>query len=235
MARLERIFFKTGLALLVVWGAATLHGIVLSRAALAEFHANQTAQSGAGMSIQREMASGPEVNFASWSIKRAQAYKESLLGKVAAPLTVLRIPKIHLEVPVFNGTEDTTLNRGVGRILGTAQLGASGNLAIAGHRDGFFRGLKDVAKGDVIELARPGQSDFYVIDGMQIVNPKEVSVLVSTQAPSLTLVTCFPFYFVGSAPQRYVVRASLRNSSQSTESASRGSISTGSKTKQQGE
>ena len=224
MARLERIFFKTGLALLVVWGAATLHGIVLSRAALAEFHANQTAQSGASISIPREMASGPEVNFASWSIKRVQAHKYSFLEKVDVPLAVLRIPKIHLEVPVFNGTDVPTLNRGVGRIAGTAGIGAGGNLAIAGHRDGFFRGLKDVLQGDVIELARPGWSDFYVIDGMQIVNPKDVSVLAATPVPSLTLVTCFPFYFVGSAPKRYIVRASLRSSSTSREDANTDSI-----------
>src|SRR5208283_4723148 len=87
-----------------------------------------------------------------------------------------------------------------------------GNLGIAGHRDGFFRGLKDVAQGDVIELVRPGKSDLYVIDRIQIVSPKDVSVLNSTAMPSLTLVTCFPFYFVGGAPQRYVVNASLRGS-----------------------
>lgn len=215
MARLERMFFKTGLALLVVWGVAALHGIVLSRAALAQFHANQTAQSGANISIQREMASGLEVNLASWSIKRVQAYKENFLRKVDAPLAVLHIPKIQLEVPVFNGTDVLTLNRGVGRIVGTARIGAGGNLAIAGHRDGFFRGLKDLSRGDVIELARPDRSDFYVIDAMQIVSPKDVSVLAATPAPSLTLVTCFPFYFVGSAPQRYIVRASFRSSSAS--------------------
>jgi sortase A len=87
----------------------------------------------------------------------------------------------------------------------------------------------------VIELARPGQTDFYVIDGIQIVCPENVSVLKPLRTPSLTLVTCFPFYFVGSAPQRYVVRASLRNSSQSRETASKDWISTGNKTKPQGE
>jgi sortase A len=230
MARLERMFFKMGFALVAVWGAVTLHGTVLSRAAIAEFHENEAKNAGNSIPELHGLASGSEVSFASWSIKRVQAYKESLLRKVDAPLAVLRIPKIHLEVPVFNGTDDTTLNRGVGRIVGTAQLGVSGNLAIAGHRDGFFRGLKDVAQGDVIELVRPGQNDFYVIDGMQIVNPKDVSVLGSTPAPSLTLVTCFPFYFVGSAPQRYIVRASLRSSSALREGQSRGSISTSNKT-----
>jgi sortase A len=230
MARLERIFFKTGFALLAMWGAATIHGIVFSRAALAEFHANQATKAGSSSPVQRSLASSPEVDFASWSIKRVQAYRDSFLEKVDAPLAVLRIPKIHLEVPVFNGTDDTTLNRGVGRIVGTAQVGAGGNLGIAGHRDGFFRGLKNVAQGDVIELARSGQIDFYVIDGIQIVNPKDVSVLYSTPAPSLTLVTCFPFYYAGSAPQRYIVRASLRSSSASREGTNEDSISTSNKT-----
>lgn len=228
MARLERVFFKIGFALLAVWGAATLHGIVLSRAALAEFRSNQSTNARGPEQHSVALASG--VNFANWSIKRVHAYKESLLRKVAAPLAVLRIPKIHLEVPMFDGTDNATLNRGVGRILGTAQLGASGNLAIAGHRDGFFRGLKNLARGDVIELARPGQSDFYVIERMQIVSPADVSVLDSTASPSLTLVTCFPFHFVGSAPQRYIVRASLRNSRASREGANKDSTSTSNKT-----
>lgn len=224
MPRLERVFFKIGFVLLAAWGAVTLHGMVLSRAALAEFHANQATNAGSRVPEQHGLASGSEVRFASWSIKRVQAYKESLWGKFDAPLAVLRIAKIHLEVPVFNDTDVLTLNRGVGRIVGTAQFGAGGNLAIAGHRDGFFRGLKDVAQGDVIEVAHPGRSDFYVIDGMQIVNPKDVSVLAATPAPSLTLVTCFPFYFVGSAPLRYIVRASLRSSSTSRGDANTDSI-----------
>jgi sortase A len=88
-------------------------------------------------------------------------------------------------------------------------VGAGGNLGIAGHRDGFFRGLKDVAQGDVIELARPGHTDVYVIDGIRTAKPEDVSVLKPTPKPLLTLVTCSPFHYVGSAPKRYIVRASL--------------------------
>jgi sortase A len=227
MARLERIFFAIGVSLLAVWGTARLHGVIFSRMALAEFDANQTANANSGILIQRDLACGADVGFASWSVKRVQAYKDSLLDKVGAPLAVLRIPKVHLEVPLFNGTDDNTLNRGVGRIVGTAPVGAGGNLGIAGHRDGFFRALKDVTQGDVIEIARPGHTDFYVIDRIQTVDPKEVSVLKSTATPSVTLVTCFPFYYVGSAPQRYIVKASLRSSSQSREGVDKALISLG--------
>jgi sortase A len=167
------------------------------------------------------------VNFAPWLPKRVVAYKNSRSAKKDLPLAILRIPKISLEVPVFNDTDDLTLNYGVGRILGTAQLAEPGNLGIAGHRDGFFRGRKDVKVNDTIELARPGQIYEYVITDMKIVSPEDVSVLSPTPAPTLTLVTCFPFYFVGDAPKRYIIRASLRDSSPSDKVADGKPISMG--------
>jgi sortase A len=121
------------------------------------------------------------------------------------------------------------LNRGVGRILGTAQLGQPGNLGIAGHRDGFFRGLKDVGPDDVIEVIRPGQTDFYAITQIQIVDPGNVSVLAPTSTQTLTLVTCYPFYFIGNAPQRYIVTASYQISDRVDASVSSNSFSTGKK------
>ena len=110
-------------------------------------------------------------------------------------------------VPVLEGTSDVTLNRGVGHIEDTAMPGTSGNTGIAGHRDGFFRSLKDVGLGDEIELETLQEKQLYRIERVWIVNPEDVSVLDSTPAQSITLVTCYPFYFVGSAPQRYIVRA----------------------------
>jgi sortase A len=85
--------------------------------------------------------------------------------------------------------------------------GASGNSGIAGHRDGFFRGLKDVSPGDTIELDTLEEKQIYRIEQAWIVTPEDVSVLDPTPAQSITLVTCYPFYFVGSAPQRFIVRA----------------------------
>src|SRR5882672_4956412 len=83
---------------------------------------------------------------------------------------------------------------------------------IAGHRDGFFRVLKDVTPGDTIELATPKRVVTYVVDQIVLVRPDDVSVLQPRSRPSLTLVTCYPFYFVGSAPQRYIVQASVERS-----------------------
>jgi sortase A len=82
-----------------------------------------------------------------------------------------------------------------------------GNSGIAGHRDGFFRGLKNIAVGDVIELKTPRAKEIYRVERIWIVEPEDISVLDPTTTPSLTLVTCYPFYFVGPAPKRYIVRA----------------------------
>ena len=142
-----------------------------------------------------------------WSPQRVSAWRQALLEPAPAPLGVLRIPKIRLEVPVLPGTDDRTLDRAVGYIEGTAQPGTDGNLGIAGHRDGFFRGLKDIATGDVIELDTIQGTDVYRVERTWVVNPEDVSVLDPTSARALTLVTCYPFYFIGSAPQRFIVRA----------------------------
>ncbi len=222
----ERVFLAIGLVLLALWGVARFQGGVASHAALERFKAVSAASN--------DHATAPEarasaLQFAQWSPQRIAAYKDSLATKKDLPLAILRIPKISLEVPVFNDTDDLTLNRGVGRILGTAQIGQRGNVGIAGHRDGFFRGLKDVAPNDDIELVRTGHTDHYIITGIQIVNPDDVHVLDATAEPTLTLVTCYPFYFVGSAPQRYVVTASMQISSQSVGDANKNSIPRGQK------
>lgn len=153
----------------------------------------------------------PEIaDFELWSPKRVQAYQESLREQNRGPLAVLRIPSIGLEVAVLEGTDDLTLNRGVGRIAGTARPGEPGNLGIAGHRDGFFRGLKDLPRGGTLELETLGGARLvYTVQDIWIVRPEDVHVLDPTPEPSLTLVTCFPFYHVGSAPERFIVRAVL--------------------------
>jgi sortase A len=156
-----------------------------------------------------------------WSEKRIRDYEASQRVELGAPLAVLRVPAVGIEVAVLPGTDDVTLNRAVGWIQGTALPGAGGNVGIAGHRDGFFRALKDVTKGDRISLETPTGSREYVIADIHLVKPSEVSVLEPTAEPTLTLVTCFPFYFVGDAPQRYIVRAVAEGTEDSTPSALR--------------
>ena len=95
----------------------------------------------------------------------------------------------------------------MGRIEGTARIGEVGNIGIAGHRDGFFRGLKDIETGDTMELETLTGTQSYVIDKISIVSPEDVYVLDPSEESRITLVTCYPFYFVGKAPLRYIVHA----------------------------
>ena len=198
-----------GIVLVAFYLVARTHSEVMSQKALRQFSALQAARPAA-----RDPLVEPKyaVNYDLWSTKRITAYEESLSQHFAPPVAVLEIPKIALEVPVFEGTDDLTLNRGVGRIIGTARPGEGGNVGIAGHRDGFFRGLKEVSTGDSIDLVTPRGVEKYMIDRVFIVNPSDTSVLQPRMGSSLTLVTCYPFYFVGSAPQRYIVQAVLADS-----------------------
>ena len=208
--RAERILLAVGLALLALWVAARLHRVIGSEVAMARFEAGQTAKPSVSSTAPGPTQNSP-VDFRLWSAQRISAYENSLAVAGDVALAILRIPKINLEVPVFNGTEDLTLNRGVGRILGTARVGEPGNLGIAGHRDGFFRGLQSITPGDELELVRRGGEDRYTVTQIRIVTPEDTSVLNPTAVPTLTLVTCFPFYFVGNAPKRYIVTAQLDN------------------------
>ncbi|HEY1252366.1 MAG TPA: class D sortase [Thermoanaerobaculia bacterium] len=153
----------------------------------------------------------PAVKFDLWSPVRIDAFNAASRESVR-PEAILRIPRLGIEAPVYEGTDDVTLDRGVGRIDGTARPGEAGNLGIAGHRDGFFRGLKDIAAGDRIELALLSGNAGYHVESIRIVTPNDVDVLDPTPNASLTLVTCYPFYYVGSAPKRYIVHAVLENS-----------------------
>jgi sortase A len=143
-----------------------------------------------------------------WSPQRIAAYASAIAqGDLAEGL--LRIPSLNLEVPLYRGTGEINLNRGAGLIEGTAPLASAGNTGIAAHRDGFFRSLKDARDGDeVLVQTHEGLLRYRVTD-ISIVAPSDTHVLAPTPVPSLTLVTCYPFYFVGSAPRRYIVRAEL--------------------------
>jgi len=209
LSKLERLMLIAGLLMLGFYVGACIHRLILSRAEVQTFNRERST------SADRLTGTGPVArapDFSFWSQKRIRDYKESLTAHFSPTIAVLRVPKIHLEVPVLHGTDELTLNRGVGLIGGTARPGQDGNIGIAGHRDGFFRGLKDVGVGDLIEVMTQSETDTYVIDRIVIVEPNDVSVLTPRARPSVTLVTCYPFYFLGSAPQRYIVQALVANS-----------------------
>jgi sortase A len=194
----ERASWAFGLVGLVWWGAFHAGVASWTRHDLERFAALQRA-------AVASPAGTPDQSL--WSPNRVIAWREALGEPAPAPLAVLRIPKIRLEVALLPGTDDRTLDRGVGHITDTAQPGADGNLGIAGHRDGFFRGLKDITQGDVIELDTIQGKDSYRVERTWVVDPEDVWVLDPTSTRALTLVTCYPFYFIGSAPRRFIVRA----------------------------
>jgi sortase A len=119
----------------------------------------------------------------------------------------LEIPRLNLAVMVREGADEGTLRRAVGHIPGTALPGNIGNVGLAGHRDTFFRALRNIRKDDTIELQTTAGTYRYLVNSTQIVTPRDVSVLRASGGDTLTLVTCYPFYYVGSAPRRFIVHA----------------------------
>ena len=119
----------------------------------------------------------------------------------------LQIPRLQLTAMVREGADESTLRRAVGHIPGTALPGKLGNVALAGHRDTFFRGLRNIRKNDAIDFQTENGTYRYQVESTRIVGPRDIGVLAAAGSPSLTLVTCYPFYYVGSAPKRFVVRA----------------------------
>lgn len=123
------------------------------------------------------------------------------------PVAVLRIAKLDMEVPVFSDPSELNLSRGAGWITSTAAPNSDGNMAIAAHRDRYFRPLEDIELGDTLELESLSGQGEYRVSRIAIVEPDDVSVLDDTKVPTVTLVTCYPFHFIGNAPQRYIVQA----------------------------
>ena len=148
-----------------------------------------------------------EPDYSLWNATRITDYEESLKVDTQPPLGVLTIRKLNIQVPIYNGTDEVILDRGAGRIKGMAKMDEDGNLGISGHRDGFFRGLKDIEMGDDILIQTTRGVEKYAVSSITIVPKEDVSVLAPTTEKTLTLITCYPFYFVGHAPKRLIVTA----------------------------
>jgi len=117
------------------------------------------------------------------------------------------IPRLGLSVAIFQGTKSKTLRIGAGHIEGTAIPGEAGNSGIAAHRDTFFRPLENIRTNDEIQIETARGFSHYQVDSIKIVAPDNIEVLAPTTESGVTLVTCYPFYFVGAAPKRFIVHA----------------------------
>jgi sortase A len=127
----------------------------------------------------------------------------SVIGRIS-------IPRLHISAIVEEGIDDVTLSRAVGHIPGTAFPGETGNIGIAGHRDTFFRALKDLQPHDKIDFTTHAGRFHYTVESLNVVDPSDVSVLNSVGGQTLTIVTCFPFHYIGNAPRRFIVHAVSR-------------------------
>ena len=208
----QRALLFAGSFFVGVYLIAMAHSRIMSHLAIEEVRASQAASQATNSesaSATGKISEIPTPDFSLWSPARVTQFKSALAQHGALAVGILRVPKEHIEAPIFEGTDDLTLNKGVGHIAGTDVIGGGGNTGIAGHRDGFFRGLKDIKVGDKIEIETSSKPLVYVVDRVVIVDPQDVSVLQERGRPELTLVTCYPFYVLGSAPKRFIVKAKL--------------------------
>lgn len=220
LRRLERSAWTLGSVLLLTYLAACVWSEGSRIAAVQSFErAYPTSTAPADLSVADLSVHEQQIDKSLWSPQRIAAF--NAIGLAEEPEGILRIPALHLTVPLFEGTSERNLNRGAAIIEGTATLTDDGNIGIAAHRDGFFRKLKDIAIGDELHLQTRTSVRRYRVVDLRVVDPKQRNVLAPTSIPSVTLVTCYPFYFVGSAPQRFIVRAELVQAPPELLSASR--------------
>lgn len=183
----SRGLFAVGVGLLAYWfGAALDAHLFQSRLA----HRLEAVTSPAQASSFSDVAHAT----------RREARTSGLVGN-------LEIPRLGISSMVLEGVTEQALGRGIGHVPSTAFPGEQGNVGLAAHRDTYFRSLKDVAQGDRISLRTPDGNFSYQVEWIEIVDPSRVDLLRDTEHPSLTLVTCYPFDWIGPAPLRFVVRA----------------------------
>jgi sortase A len=184
---LGRALLALGIALLATWTWVTLDGLAFQRSLARRLDA-----------LRVSARLRPLVATARAS--RDEAGVSGLIGR-------LEIPRVGLSAMVLEGTSGGALRRGVGHVARTAFPGERGNVGLAGHRDTHFRGLKEVEKGDLVRIDTPDGVFAYEVESIRIVDPDRGDLLDQKGRPRLTLVTCYPFYYVGPAPRRYVVVA----------------------------
>jgi sortase A len=217
MRWISNFLLAIGLVLLAVFLGAYVHRMVMVRAGMKSFEdaKRQEAANSANSQVTETGAEGVPGssgdNITSPGSDGQASSAAAARRSSAVPLAILRIPRLHLDVPVLGSTDNITLNRGVARIAGTAAPGQKGNIGIAGHRDSFFQNLKEINRGDEIELETTTATETYVVDNILVTGEDDVSVLQPRGSQSLTLVTCYPFNYVGPAPRRFVVQATIKD------------------------
>jgi sortase A len=176
---------RIGLALLAYAGGTALYAGIYQRYQSRLF--------------DQQIAAPPIIKPAAFA-KPVDLQEGDLIGK-------LEIPRIRIAVMVLQGMEEKTLLLGAGHVPGTPLPGAQGNVVLAAHRDTYFRKVAGIRSGDRIRFVTVRESHEYVVSSTEIVDPEDTRAMESQGREELTLITCFPFYFVGSAPKRFIVHA----------------------------
>jgi sortase A len=180
----QRGFLWLGIAALVCAGGTALYAGIYQQYQARRF--------------EQEIAARDRFKIA--DMQTPDLHEGDLMGKI-------NIDRIGLSVMVLQGIEERTLIGGAGHVPGTSMPGSEGNVVIAAHRDTFFRKLKAILPGDRIQVATLRGSYNYFVDSVETVDPEDTQVMESRAYRELTLITCYPFYFVGAAPGRFVVHA----------------------------
>jgi LPXTG-site transpeptidase (sortase) family protein len=203
---LELVLWILGIALLAIYLLATSWLEEQRRQAIGLFTQARAAQS-LGDRLEYLPMPGQTAPLSGGEAVERVAGALPDIDEESLPVAVLRVARLGLEVPVYPDLSELNLSRGAGWIGGTSAPNTGGNMAIAAHRDRSFRPLKDIEVGDTVELESLSGSGEFRVSRIAIVDPDDVSVLDVTAVPTVTLVTCYPFYFIGNAPQRYIVQA----------------------------
>jgi len=191
----QRALITCGVVLLSYWGFAVVDAWVFQRHKSQELDRLLRARSAASEgAAQPESSTSPQ--------GAPEAVTDGLIGR-------LEMPRLGLSAVVIEGIDRKTLRRSIGHIPGTALPGQPGNVGLAGHRDTFFRPLKDTRIKDEVQFSTLKGNFKYEVESIRVVEPADVGVLAQTGENALTMVTCYPFNYVGSAPKRWIVRARL--------------------------
>jgi LPXTG-site transpeptidase (sortase) family protein len=187
MNTLRRVLMALGIAAVAYAGGALAYGDVAQRYASWKF-------------VQDTRATAAVEHTAAAVDSRADVHEGDRVGR-------LEIPRLGLSVVVFQGIEESALVAGAGHVPGTPPPGGDGNVVIAAHRDTYFRKLSGILAGDRIRVVTLRRTYEYVVESSETVDPEDTQVMESRDRNELTLITCYPFYFVGSAPKRFIVHA----------------------------
>jgi sortase A len=183
LRRTRSLLFLTGAIAICYVGLTLLHAKLYQEAAVITFERQISAQQQHPVTLSMAIANQGDV-----------------LGRI-------EIPRLDVTIAILEGTSAQTLRLGVGHIEGTALPGERGNSGIAGHRDTFFRPLKDIRTNDEIRIQTASGISRYQVDWVRVVAPEDTEILSPASRPSVTLITCYPFHLIGAAPERFVVHA----------------------------